>query len=555
MPFADQQGRVTELRADRRPAEERRSARAARVAPSSLAPAAGVRATALFRLPAELSLAPTAGGVFVEVSGDASDITVEIFDGSGAPMWFEPLLVEGAGTLRHEFRLPPERSIAGLRVVSDGAGGELELLAAGVAIVGPRLSFAPGLAVTGSYFPLAGVHRVDGSAGVPFGLRARVAPELWEGLADDGWLIALRLWSTGATEAVVTLYDRPLAAGEGSTARPDSTARYRVRLAGGERFVHIPSALLQFRPQALTVEGRDVGVVSLAHELLPGAREGVEPLAIPADAAAVLAVRPERWRQPEYELYAWNAAPTRAPVLIFDTRDYNTQARLFRRLAYFAEKRGYRGAVHSDQALEGRRGWNAHDYTAADLAQFFSVAANDGVVLTEEELRLRQHLLDHGVILTAEGGWRAGEGAVLSISYESNPWLRGVLLNHELLHGVFFTVPGFEVAAEGIWLGLDGQSRQFWRRLFRHIGYDDAHERLMINEFQAYTLQQSRDGLMSWLRTWGQRLRTRYPDEADAIDLMVADQDGHLAAYDQLRNALLVTTGLDSEELALMSVE
>ena len=90
--FADEQGRVIELRAERRLAEERRVARSVGVSPSSLAPALGVPATALFRLREELSLASTAGGMFVELRGNATDIIIEIYDSGLAPIWFERVL-------------------------------------------------------------------------------------------------------------------------------------------------------------------------------------------------------------------------------------------------------------------------------------------------------------------------------------------------------------------------------------------------------------------------------------------------------------------------------
>ena len=146
-----------------------------------------------------------------------------------------------------------------------------------------------------------------------------------------------------------------------------------------------------------------------------------------------------------------------APLLIFDTADYATQSRLFRRLAFFVEKRGFRGRLLTDEDLAGRRGYNAHDYAAPDLARFFTLAQHEGVVLNEAELLLRDVAVMHGIVQPDPGGgWRAGAGAILSISQASSPLLRDLLLRHEALHGLYFTHARYR---ESVWGGVAAVDR------------------------------------------------------------------------------------------------
>ena len=66
---------------------------------------------------------------------------------------------------------------------------------------------------------------------------------------------------------------------------------------------------------------------------------------IPADPADILSYRVESWRNSRYEVFSWDAFPE---ILIFDTANYAVQDRLFKRLAFFVEKTGFRGRLSTD---------------------------------------------------------------------------------------------------------------------------------------------------------------------------------------------------------------
>ena len=290
-------------------------------------------------------------------------------------------------------------------------------------------------------------------------------------------------------------------------------------------------------------------------EHLPPARPPAELVALPADFSTPLRLGPAQWRRPEFELYAWNGVRVQqgAPVLVFDTADYATQARFFRRLAFYVEKRGYRGRLLSDGELQGLRGYNAHDYAAPDLARFFSAAQAAGLALTDEELLLRTVAVTHGIIEPdPAGGWRAGAGAILSIAQSSGRELRRLLLRHEALHGLYFTHTAYQEAARELWQELDAGERLYWHLLLDAVGYDIEYEWLVVNEFQAYLLQQDVARVANLITLWAGRLRSRHPHHERAINAVAADGERWRALQRRMAAALAATTGVRSGTLTLL---
>ncbi|HOM22537.1 MAG TPA: hypothetical protein PK292_01865 [Termitinemataceae bacterium] len=221
---------------------------------------------------------------------------------------------------------------------------------------------------------------------------------------------------------------------------------------------------------------------------------GLVPLPHPlsVDPAVILAYRQDRWRDSRYELFSWDRYPS---ILIFDMASYALQDRFFKRLAFFVEKKGFRGKLWKDEEIEEFRGWNAHDYRAEDLAQFFSVAAATAFPLNQEEQELRELLLANGIIQKGDdlSPYLPGRGAVLSIARGAEEYLRTLFLVHESFHGLFFIDPEFQEFAGARWKKLDLKAKRFLAGYFSldSLQYDTANEYLMKNELMAYVLQQN----------------------------------------------------------------
>jgi hypothetical protein len=247
------------------------------------------------------------------------------------------------------------------------------------------------------------------------------------------------------------------------------------------RRFRIPAAILDKQAgAAISLRGSEIEAFYLAAGEAPPF-----PQPLPADPGLILEYPQARWRDRRYEIFRWEQFPS---VLIFDTADYAVQDSLFKRLCFFVEKKGFRGRVLADGEMAELHGWNAHDYRAEDLARFFQAAADFS--LSPEERELERILLREGLIRQAEGRTGAGEGAVLSISRESTPYLRGLFMNHEGFHGLFFIDREFRDFSRRRWDGLSPPARTFILSYFDYQSYDTADAYLMVNELMAHCLQQ-----------------------------------------------------------------
>lgn len=252
---------------------------------------------------------------------------------------------------------------------------------------------------------------------------------------------------------------------------------------------------------------------------------------IMADPGLIVPWPQEKWRRQSYELFSWELFPS---VLIFDFADYAVQDAYLKRLAFFAEKKGYTGKLISDSAMSAFHGFNAHDYRAETLAAFFDKAEHENFPLNESERQLRTVLFHNGIIVRTERGIEAGHGAIISISRQSTQSIRYRLLTHECLHGIYFTEERFRETVAAVFQQTDPRARLFLRRYFElypSLQYDTDDSYLLQNEFMAYLLQQNSSQLrpyyvdrISWLRVMNKaepELRA-YIRKTDAEDFMQA---------------------------------
>lgn len=208
------------------------------------------------------------------------------------------------------------------------------------------------------------------------------------------------------------------------------------------------------------------------------------------DPGLLLKSKKSAWRVTDYELYAWDRFPK---ILFFDTKNYKVQSDFFRRLAFFTEKQGFKGRILTDEELGDMHGYNAHDYSAESLADFFSAVEMQNAKITEKEKILLEILLKNDIIKRSANGFEAVGGAVISISQESENWLRRSLSAHEIWHGLYFTDSDFQNITSAVYYTIDKLSLDFVLRYWqsqKSLGYDTNDEFLTKNEFMAYIMQQ-----------------------------------------------------------------
>ncbi|MCQ2577383.1 MAG: hypothetical protein MJ176_02505 [Treponema sp.] len=225
----------------------------------------------------------------------------------------------------------------------------------------------------------------------------------------------------------------------------------------------------------------------------------------PADPGLILNWSSSKWRNPDYELFSWDRFPN---YLIFDFKNYAVQSKYLGRLAFFIEKEGYKGRLLTNEELSGKHDYNAHDYSAESLAKFFTKAKKDHFLLNNEEELLKEILLHNKVILESGDGFTAGEGCILSISQESNGWLRDRLFAHEGWHMFYFSDEEFRNYITACYYTCDAKSLNFLIDYFKSqesLGYDTTDDYLMQNEFMAYLLQQPQSQVADYFVSLAER--------------------------------------------------
>ena len=220
--------------------------------------------------------------------------------------------------------------------------------------------------------------------------------------------------------------------------------------------------------------------------LMAAAQTGIASPAI-VSLRTVLESPPASWEDPSYGLFRWDQFPS---ILVMDTVDFAFQDRMFSRLAFFLEKRGFRGRLLSDAELAGRHGWNAHDYGAQELADFFGAASLTRFPLDSQELLLRDIALQQGILVMKRDRFAAGVGGIISVSRGSSAIERRLLLTHESFHGIFFASRAYRDYCFRLWDSVTPAERGFVTSFLDDLGYDGESRYLAVNEFQAYLMQQ-----------------------------------------------------------------
>lgn len=275
-----------------------------------------------------------------------------------------------------------------------------------------------------------------------------------------------------------------------------------------------------------------------------GTPQAGTPLRSPilADPHMVIEWPQAAWRQTEYELFAWDRFPS---ILIFDTADYAVQDKFFKRLAFFAEKQGFRGTLADDKALSGLHAYNAHDYRAETLASFFELARASEFPLGKEELALRDILEAEGIIRRDGDAWVAGAGAVLSFSRQSLEYLRYLFMAHEGYHGIYFVDADFRAKVSEVYASMDKRAIDFLESYFTIVdtlGYDREDRYLMENEFMGYLMQQGEANVSAYftgnirerfLRYGGEIALADYIESTGASDFVRAAHELGLYAFNR----------------------
>lgn len=245
---------------------------------------------------------------------------------------------------------------------------------------------------------------------------------------------------------------------------------------------------------------------------------------IRTDPGLMLYWNQNNWRSVDFELFEWDRFPG---ILFFDTRNYTVQDNFFRRMAFFAEKEGYKGRLLTNEELGTMHGFNALDYRPETIADFFNLAADENFPLNKEERLFKKICIENGLLIPDGDRVKPGYGAIVSISRESYDGQRYQLLNHEAWHSLYFIDENFKNFVAAVYYTTDPNTLGFLVDYFKsqaHLGYDTNDDFLMKNEFMAYMIQQKVGATGSYFVT-----RATWPDVksfSPALSAYVIDTNG-----------------------------
>jgi len=245
--------------------------------------------------------------------------------------------------------------------------------------------------------------------------------------------------------------------------------------------------VIRFRPLFLAASILAFPATALAATATPTPVVRIIGDPLPASLQQVMTTPVGAWRSRALEVFRWDRFPD---IVVIDARNFQVQDRMFTRLAYFVEKKGYRGRLMTNAELAGRHGWNAHDYGPDGLAAFYNAASAQGFPLNPEEKALEALALREGILVSAGDGVSPGTGGVLGLSRSSSEIERRYLLTHESFHGIFFSSAAYRDFCFQLWDSLPVNERQFYIDFLDSLGYDGGDRFLAVNEFQAYLMQQ-----------------------------------------------------------------
>ncbi len=409
-----------------------------------------------------------------------------------------------------EFRVPlnPSDSLDGFRISADSSTGMLDILGTGIDDYYPGMSIGNGQVLIGR-----GAEPIVGRDGKIQELIlddsiAWAAYMETKNTVPEGFL-RLRLESTGKAPAELMFFSR-----DNLSSRVDFTH------SAGKGYYDFHYSVLGFVPdrvQLKAVDARITGVDFLSMKSHSG------PVDI--DFSSLLMYPRELWRNSDYELFRWSLAPD---ILVFDFADYKVQSAFLKRMAFFVEKEGVRGTLLQNEVLEPLHGWNAHDYRAEDIARFFTAALNERFTLNPEEEKLASLLVENKIIIRNDEAYAPVSGGFLSITRESPDYLRHLFLTHEGCHGLFFTDSGLREASQALWDGFTPVEQSFWKTFFSWKGYDSEDEYLVVNELQAYLLQQSVAGAAPYYIDYTlPRMMEVYPASKAVVNALLAENPQH----------------------------
>ncbi|WKC58086.1 hypothetical protein [Borrelia sp. P9F1] len=234
---------------------------------------------------------------------------------------------------------------------------------------------------------------------------------------------------------------------------------------------------------------------------------------INSDLKFIFNYKKENYRRNSFEIFHLMAEPK---IYILKFKHLKDQSLMLKRLAFFTEKKNFRGRVLSNEELENKKGWAGHNYRIEDIITFFNMAKKLNIKLNKEEIILRNIIIINRLAYIEDHELKVRDKSknIAFATYSEDETIsrtaQMIICMHEILHMYFFTDTNFSKAISDLWYqNVPQKDKRAWIKFLDSKDYDIKSNSLVINEFYAYTLQIPKEDATEFL------VNTKYFHKSD----------------------------------------
>ena len=209
------------------------------------------------------------------------------------------------------------------------------------------------------------------------------------------------------------------------------------------------------------------------------------------------------------EFLVWNYDGN-SNVYIFDFPSLQQQGQTFNRAMQLTEQynEAYKRVMRMDEMAKYLRAIRrnqanfayGHDFLVSELVLFFDLASRDKIELTAEEAKLRDFMVEQGMMEMWRGFYRAKKPDVVILSipqvqekHDNEPRVtelaRRAIFTHELAHAEYYSNPYYSDYCRKFWYEkLSDAQRALFQKFLANYNYSINQQELLINEMQAYLM-------------------------------------------------------------------
>ncbi|BCR21955.1 hypothetical protein [Borrelia sp. HM] len=224
---------------------------------------------------------------------------------------------------------------------------------------------------------------------------------------------------------------------------------------------------------------------------------------INSDLKFILNYKKSNYRRNTFELFNLISEPN---IYILKFKNLKYQSLMLKRIAFFTEKKEFRGILLSNNELENKIGWRGHDYRLQDIIIFFNTAQKSNIKLNQEEIILK-NLIILNKLAYMENNILKIKDKSINVAFAAYPEDETILsidqitiFMHEILHMYYFIDNDFNKAIYNFWNNnVSQEDKQVWIQFLDSKDYDTNYQYLVINEFYAYISQVPKEDIANYL--------------------------------------------------------